>query len=136
MRGAAQEVVQSPPLALGVHFAQGAARSQELDESVQTCVLPHQVPVKPTGFIVLAVGVVVPALAAPRFVAHQQHGHAQRKEGHGQKVLNLTLAQLFDGGVVAGAFHPAVPTPVIIGAVAIVFAVRLVVLLVIGHQVI
>src|SRR5208337_2470645 len=136
LAGAAQELVQTPPLALSVHFAQSAACSQELDEPVEVRVLPHQVPVEPTGFIVLAVGVVVPALAAPRFVTHQEHGHAQRQEGHSEKVLNLALAQLFDGGVVGGAFHTAIPTSVVIGPVAIVLAVGLVVLLVIGHQVV
>src|SRR5208283_2758209 len=67
LAGAAQELVQTPPLALSVHFAQGPARSQELDEPMETRVLPHQVPVKPTGLVVLAVGVVVPALAPSRF---------------------------------------------------------------------
>src|SRR5208337_5375790 len=45
LAGAAQELVQTPPLALSVHFAQGPARSQELDEPMETRVLPHQVPV-------------------------------------------------------------------------------------------
>src|SRR5208282_5690787 len=134
--GASQELVQTQPLALTVHFSQSAARNEECHEPMETRVLPHQVPVEPTGFIVLAVGVVVSALAAPRFVAHQEHGHAQRKEGHGQKVLNLTMPQLFDGGVVGGAFHSTIPTSVVIGAVTIILAVGLVVPLVIGHQVI
>src|SRR5690349_5091092 len=85
--GTAQESVQTAPVALRVHFAQSAARRQELDETMEARVLPHEVPVEPTGFIVLAVGVVVPALTAPRFGSHQEHGHTQRKKSHCQKIL-------------------------------------------------
>jgi hypothetical protein len=66
-------------LALRVHFAQSAARNQEFDEPMETRVPSNQIPVKPTGLIILAVGVIVSPLAAPRFVAHQEHGHAQRQ---------------------------------------------------------
>src|SRR4030095_5421176 len=64
-----QELVQTPPWTFRVHSAQGAASSQKLDEPVKARVLSHEVPVEPTGFIVLAVGVVVPALAPPRPLA-------------------------------------------------------------------
>src|SRR6185436_12115381 len=40
------------------------------------------------------------------------------------------------GGFAAWTFHPAIPTSVIVGAVAITLTVRLVVFLVIGHEVI
>ena len=96
----------------------------------------HQVPVKPTGFIVLAVGVVVPALGAACFITHQEHGHAHGKEGHCQHVLHLSLAQLFDRWVVTRAFCSAIPTSVVIGTVTIALAVWLIVFLVIRHEVI
>ena len=98
--------------------------------------LLQQRPVEPTGFVVLAVGVVVAALGAPHFVAHHDHRHAQRQQGDGQKVLHLAVAQAFDRGIVGRAFDTAIPASVVVGAIAVVFAVRLVVLLVVGDQVI
>ena len=60
LAGASQGLVQTPPLALSVHFAQGAAPNQEFDEPMETRVLPHQVPVKPTGLIILAEALLFP----------------------------------------------------------------------------
>jgi len=37
-------------------------------------------PVNPTGFIVLAVGVVVAALGAAEFISAQQHWHTTRNQ--------------------------------------------------------
>ena len=53
-----------------------------------------------------------------------------------KKVLYLAIAQLLDGRIVARPFHAAVPASVVVGAVAIVFAVRFVVLLVVGDQIV
>src|SRR5208283_4755040 len=49
LAGAAQELVQTPSLALSVHFAQSAARRQKFNKPMEACVPPHQVPIKPTG---------------------------------------------------------------------------------------
>src|SRR5271166_5536138 len=46
---------------------------EQCDESVHVRVLGDQGPVEPTDVFVLAVGVVVAALGAARFVAHQDH---------------------------------------------------------------
>jgi uncharacterized membrane protein len=48
-------------------------------------------PVKPTGFIVLAVGVVVAALRAAKFVSAEQHRHAARDQQGQQEVLDLAF---------------------------------------------
>src|SRR5439155_25411962 len=92
--------------------------------------------VEPTRFVVLAVGVVIAALRAPHFVAHGYHGHTQGERRHGQEVLHLAIPQLLDGGVLGRAFRAAIPALVIIGAVAIVFAVCLIVFVVVGDEVV
>ena len=98
--------------------------------------LLHQGPVEPVGLVVLAIGVVVAALRAADLVAHQDHRHAQRQQRDGQEVLHLAVAQLLDRRVVGRPFDAAVPTAVVVGAVAVVLAVGLVVLLVVGNEIV
>ena len=69
-------------------------------------------------------------------VAGQQHRNALREDQRGQKRPLLLLAQLDDLRIVGRPFGAAVPTVVVVGAVAIFFAVGFVVLLVVGHQVV
>ena len=57
-------------------IAQEAARDQQLDEAVKIGVALDERPIEPTGFVVLAVGVVVAVLRAPDLVAHHDHGDA------------------------------------------------------------
>src|SRR5262249_6623226 len=109
---------------------------QEPHEPMQSSLFLDGVPVKPAGIIVLTISVIVAALAAPNFVAHQQHRHAKRKNGHGEEVLCLAFAELFNGGVVTGAFDAAIPTPVVIHPVAIALAILFIVLLVVGDEVV
>ena len=79
---------------------------------------------------------LLPCLRAPHFVAHQDHRHAERKHRDGQEVLHLPVAQLLDCGIVGRAFDAAIPASVVVGAVAVVFAVGFVVLLVIGDEIV
>ena len=53
-----------------------------------------------------------------------------------EEILHLAIPQPLDRRVICWAFDAAIPTAVVVGAVAIVFAIRLVVLLVIGDEVI
>ena len=93
-------------------------------------------PVDPAGEVVLALGVVVAALGAQEFVAGQEHGDALGEQQGGDQVLGLAFAEGEDGRVVGRAFDAAVPGEVLVGAVAVVFAVGLVVLVVVADEVV
>src|SRR5262249_15981719 len=86
--------------------------------------------------VVLAVGIVVPPLAVPNLIAHQDHGDSQRHQRDRQEVLHLAVAQRFHAGVVGWAFHATVPAPIVIGPLPVCLAVGLVVLLVVGDEVV
>jgi len=107
-----------------------------LDISEQLGVLFEQGPVLPVKLVIVAIGIVVAELRATHFVAHEDHGYALADEQHGHGVLHLTHAQGVDAGVVGRPFPAAVPTVIVVGSVAVVFAVGLVVLLVVGDEVI
>src|SRR5439155_20532196 len=96
---------------------------------------PGQVPVEPANLIILAPGIVVALLGAQEFIAGEQHGHALRQEQGRDEILGPAAAQAEDLRIVRGSFHAAIPAEVFGHAVAIVLAVGLIVLLVIGDQV-
>src|SRR5437763_2730039 len=93
--------------------------------------LCKQRPIEPAGFVVLAIGVVVPKLCSPHFVTHEKHGHTDRKHRYGQKVLNLPVSELLDGRIIRWTFNTAVPVSVVVRPVAVVFAICFVVLTII-----
>src|SRR5262249_21746415 len=82
------------------------------------------------------VGVVVAALRVANLVAHQDHGHAERHQRDGQEVLDLAVTQFLDGRIVGRSLDATVPAGVVVGAVAVVLAVGLVVLAVVGDEVV
>ena len=88
-------------------------------------------PVDPGDLVVLAVRVVVPALGAAELVAADRHRDALREEQRRQEVALLARAQRVHRRVVGRPLDPAVPAVVVVGAVVVVLAVRLVVLLVV-----
>ena len=53
-----------------------APLNEHLHETKDIGMLGQQIPIQPTGVVVLAVGVVVATLRTPRLVAHYEHGHA------------------------------------------------------------
>src|SRR5262247_483739 len=93
-------------------------------------------PVEPAGFVILTIGIIVPALCASHFATHDYHGHTHREHGDGQKVLHLPVSELLHRGVIGGTFNAAVPAAVVVGAVTVVFAVCFVVLVVIRDEVV
>src|ERR1700724_3375838 len=98
--------------------------------------LSDERPVKPTALVVLAIGVVVTLLGAPHFVTHQNHRQTQREHRHSQKVLHLPISQTLYHSIIGWPFDSAIPASVVVGAVPVVLAVRLVVLLVVGDEVV
>ncbi len=117
----------------------GAAQCRELP--ADSGKLPHIIckaaycrrtlPFLPAGFIVLAVGVVIAALAVGAFIPHPEHGHALGQKHNGKGVLYLPLAQLVHLPVPANALLPAVPAEIPIYAVLVVFPVLLIMLVLI-----
>src|SRR6516165_8786342 len=95
----------------------------------------NQRPVEPANLVVLAIGIVVATLGATDFVAHDEHRNSQRKQSDGQEILDLSVSQVFNFGRAGWPLDTTVPAT-IVGAVAVFFAVGLVVLLVVGNQVI
>ena len=84
----------------------------------------------------MTVGIVVASLCPPHFIAHENHRHADRKQRDGKKIFHLPVPQLFDLRIISRSFDPAIPASVVVRAVAIAFAVGLVVLVVVGDQVV
>ena len=109
--------------------------NQFLGESKQLILLFIAHPIKPTDLIVLAISVIVSVLCSAPFVAAAEHRHALRKKQRRQKIPTLTFAQRVDLRVVSRTFDAAIPRLVIVVTVAVVVAVRSVVLLVVADQV-
>src|SRR5262252_7865439 len=93
-------------------------------------------PVEPTDLIVLTIGIVVPALRAPDFVAHEQHWRTESEQRQHEEVLDLPITQGLDGWIISRSFHAAIPADVEVGPVPVVLSVRLVVLLIVRDQVV
>ena len=93
-------------------------------------------PVEPRDRIVLAIRIVVAALRAPGFVAGLQHRHALRQQQGAEQVALLFFAQRDDRGIVGLALDAAVPREIVVVAVAVALAVRFVVLVVIGDEIV
>src|SRR5574340_1228564 len=118
------------------HVPHHTPLDQQLHEPEDVGVLGQQLPVEPTRIIVLAVGVIVAALSSPHLVTHNEHGNTHGKHGGGKQVLYLTVAQPLDYEIVRWTFHAAIPTSVVIAAVAVVFAIFFVVLAIVGNDVV
>src|SRR3954451_568596 len=95
----------------------------------------QQTPVHPADLVVLAVRVVVAALCATQLVARDQHRHTRRQQQRGEQVPELPPPERPYALVVRLPFRPAVPRPVVVRAVPVALAVRLVVLPLVRHQV-
>src|SRR6185295_2029004 len=64
------------------------------------------------------------------------HRQTQREHGHGQKVPYLPVSQLLYRRIIGWALDTPIRASVVVRAIPVVFAVRLVVLLVVGDEVI
>src|ERR1035441_9562174 len=93
-------------------------------------------PVNPTGFIVLAVSVVIAALRAAEFVAAQEHRYTARDQQGQKEVLNLAFPQGLDPGIRRLAFTAVVLAEVGVGTVMVAFSVCFIVLVAITHHVV
>src|ERR1700685_2349127 len=99
-------------------------------------VLRDQRPIEPIRLVVMTVGIVIAMLRSPNLIAHREHRQTKRKRGDGEKVLHLTVPESFGCRIIRRTLDTTVPTSIIISAVAVVFAVGLVVFLVVRDQVV
>src|SRR5581483_3679012 len=120
-------------LQVAMVLAQGYYPSKEAQ---QIMVLVHKGPIEPAQFVILAVWVIVALLCAPDLIASYKHGHALRDHQDRSEIFDLTLAQRLDPGIIRFAFDTTIPAQVIINAIAVGFAVGLIMLRVVGNQVI
>ena len=102
-------------------------------ESLKCFLVGLQVPINPTDFIVLTVGVVVAALGSAELIARQQHRDSLREEQRHQEIAPLSFTKLIDPFIRSVALETAIPTAVVV--VAAVFKIRLIVFLVVADQV-
>ena len=119
--------------------APGAARrsaSSRAHQAEHVLGLGGRRPVEPRGRVVLAVGVVVAALGTPALVAGHQHRRAGRQQQRRRAgCAPAAAAASSTSGGRRVALDPAVVRAVVVGAVAVVLAVGLVVLVLVGDQV-
>src|SRR3974390_578395 len=103
---------------------------------MHVCVGFEERPVQPAYLVVLAVGIVVAELRLTDFVSHEYHRDTQREDRDDQEVLDLAIAQSFHLGVLGWTFNAAVPAAIVVSAVAIAFAVRVIVLRVVADEIV
>src|SRR3954464_7903283 len=92
----------------------------------QLAPLVVELPVVPSDRVVLAIGVVVPLLRAPDLVAAEQHRRSLRERERGDEVALLPRAVRAHRFVAGRSLHAAVPAAVVVRAVAVALAVRVV----------
>src|SRR6266513_3025755 len=85
-------------------------------------------PIEPTDLVVLAISIVIPVLRPAPLIAAGQHRHALRQKKRRQEISALTIAQGIDLCVIGRSFDAAIPREIIIVAVLVAVAVRLIVL--------
>src|SRR6266513_6132279 len=85
-------------------------------------------PIEPADLVVLAINVVIAVLRPAPLIAAGQHRHALRKKKCRQEISALTIAQGIDLCVIGRSFDAAIPREIIIVAVLVAVAVRLIVL--------
>src|SRR5678815_2269502 len=86
----------------------------------------EQSPVEPAGLVILAIRVVVTVLCATDLVAHGEHWRSDGEQQQSEEVPDLTVPELLDGGILGRSLYATVPARVVVGAVAVVLAIRLV----------
>src|SRR5882724_2944985 len=107
--------------------------ADEVDEVVTVPI--ETIPDDPTRFVVLAIRIVVAVLRVADFIAGQNERHALCEQQTCKLVFAKLAAKRRDRRVVGRTFMAAIVAVVVVGAVAIVFAIGFVVLLVVAEQV-
>jgi hypothetical protein len=93
--------------------------NQKPHESQKVCVGDTKAPIEPTGFIVLAICVVVSQLRAPNFVSHEQHRRSNGEKCECEKIPGLLHSQTLDVGIDSRTLDATVPAEIRISAISI-----------------
>src|SRR5262249_29152205 len=123
----AEKLRQANALVFGFELSQAPPRIEQAHEAMNVGMFCEQRPIEPAGFVILTIRIVVPALAASRFITHQHHRHADGEHRDGQKILYLAVPEFLYAGIIGRTFNAAVPASVIVRAVPVAFAVFFVV---------
>ena len=73
---------------------------------------------------------------AGRELTHEDHGGALGHHEGQHHVAHLALAQSIDSSIISLPFLPTVPAEVVVGAIPVLLAIGIIVLVIVGHQVI
>src|SRR5581483_11705059 len=130
--------IHPPPVepALAADLAETPPELGEMcDEVGEVVILAEILPADPADLIVLAIGIVVAGLRVGDLVAGEDQRQALRQQQCGERILAKLPAQRDDIGIVGRSLMTAIIAVIVVGAVAIVLAVGLVVLLVVAEQI-
>ena len=105
--------------------------------------IPHEIgvrideaPVEPRGRVVLAIRVVVALLGTAALVPGEHHRHPLAQQQRGEHVADLPRPNGVDVGPFGRALDPVVIGEAVVVAVAVAFAIGLVVLVAVGDEVV
>ena len=108
------------------------AQPDEVTRKLQQVVLHRsQIPVEPTDFVVLAIGIVIAELRSSKLIAAAEHGNSLRKHQRGKKIPFLFFPQGINPLVIGRPFCSTIPAQVIVFPIGTILSVSLVVLVVI-----
>ena len=93
------------------------------------------VPIDRRRRIVLGVGIVVAALAEPELRAHREHRRSARRQQQGQEIALVARAGRKNRRIFGWPLDAMIPGKIGVGSVPVEFAVRLVVLVLISHEI-
>ena len=99
-------------------------------------VFTEQGPIEPIDFVVLTVGIVIAVLRSPNFIAHYEHRQAKREHCNGEEILHLTVSESIYDLIIGRTLETAVPTSIIVRAVAVIFTIALIMLYVVGNEIV
>ena len=101
---------------------------ERLHEPQHFAVVLNETPIKPTGFVVLTISVVIAILCAPDFITADEHWHTLTEQQRAHHVLDLSITNEIHGGDVGLTLNTIVITDVVIITIAIVFVIGFIVL--------
>ena len=116
-----------------VPFAKG---NQQTGETQHIFVLVSKFPVNPANLIVLAIGIIIAFLGSVELISTQNHRHSLTQEQSCHVIFHMLKALEIDHLIVAGTFMTKIHRIIVILSVAVVLAVILIMLLIVGDQVI